>query len=573
MIVCVAAVASLGLRADIDMVGAGIWLALAFGRVLPVRDLLGGFGSEAVILVGAMMAVAEGLRRSGVTRRVGRWLLQVAGHSERRAGIVFLLAGAVFAAVLETTAATVALLPMIARLGSRSPLKPQRLYLLGALGAMAGGVLTLIGTSGNLVANGVLATLHQRGFGFLELAGLGLPLVVLATAYTVGLAKWVLPHPSGLALEEAIEAFRAYATEVRVNDDSPWVGRTLREAGPRLVGLDVLVVIRGGRRIEDPGPETRLHAGDVLIVSGHATDVAGLTALGEAPEMLPTAEGLIPPDSSWVGSTLAGLRARATGLRVLGIWRHGRTLAGPLGNTRLMAGDVLLARGDRQALGLLQSSGHVAWLNPVDAVGLDPGAGFDRRGLFAVGVLVAFVAAAASGALDLALAAFTAAVALVVGRCLEPAQGYAAVQWKVLVLLAGVIPLGQAISQTGLAEVLAAGLGQLARFGGAHAALAGLCLAATLLTQVLSNVPATAVLTPVAVQMATNTGLSPKACVAAVLACVLCTPLTGMASKPTILVREAGGYRLGDYLRFGAPFAVLAVAAAVILPPLLWPMR
>ncbi|HVB09886.1 MAG TPA: SLC13 family permease, partial [Bacillota bacterium] len=549
-----------------------IWLALAFGGVLSVHQLLAGFGSEAVLLVGSMMAVAEGLRRVGATQRLARYLLRHAGGSERRARVVFTLTGAVLAALLETTAGTVSLLPMIARLGKDGPLRPQRLYLMGAIGAMAGGVVTLIGTSGNVVANGVLAGMGQPGFGFLELARLGGFAVAIALLYALTLAGRLLPRPSGVALDQAISALRAYVAEVRVQPDSRWAGRTLREAALRAEeGVDVLAILRDGQRRADPGPDEQVLAGDVLLVTGPAAHVVGLTALPDAAAVAPAAEGLIPPGSPWVGSTLANLRARAAGLRVLGIWRHGETLAGRLGNLRLSAGDVLLVRGDHEALLGLQTNGHIAWLNPVASAAEERRPGSARRLGIALAILAGFVAAAASGRVDLALASFAAAVAMVLGGTLEASGGYGAVQWKVLVLLAGVIPLGAAISATGLATTLARGLLAIGHHWGPGAALAGLCIAATLLTQALSNVPAAAVMTPVAVRLALGSGLSVKAAVAAMLVAVLCTPLSGLASKPAILVREAGGYRSADYLRIGLPFSIACVAAAVLLAPWLWP--
>lgn len=561
-------------RADIDVIGALVWLALAVGRVLPIPSLLAGFGSEAVVLVASMMAVAEALRRVGATERLGTWLIaRIRGDgrhapAERRARLALTLAGATLAALLESTAGTISLLPIIASLGKRGESRPQRLYLVGALGAMAGGTLTLIGTSGNLVAQGVLARLHQPGFGFFELARLGLPIVVVAALYGYLLAGRLLPRARGVALDQAISALRAYVTEVRVTPDSRWAGRTLREAALRQTeGVDVLAIVRQGRRQTDPGPDERLLAGDILVVTGGAEAVAELAAVPETPEITPTAEGLIPPGSPWVGATLASLRARAAGVRVLGIWRHGQTLTGRLANIRLAAGDVLLARGDRDALGQLQGYGHVAWLNPVEGGGRVP----RRRLLGALGVLAAFFVAAASGRVDLALASFAAAVALVLSGSLDAAGGYAAIQWKVLILLAGVIPLGQAISRTGLAAALAGLLLRLSHLWGPAAALAALCVLTALLTQALSNLATAAVMTPVAVQLAAGAGLSVKACVAAILVAALCTPLTALASKPAILVQDAGGYRTADYLRVGLPFSCACLAVAVALAPLLWP--
>ncbi len=558
-------------RADVDVVGALIWLALAIGRVLPLPTLLAGFGSDAVLLVASMMAVAEAFRQVGAAEHLGRWLVRSAGTGERRARFVIALTGSLLAALIESTAATVGLLPMVARLGRSGHHRPQRLYLMAALGTMAGGMLTLVGTSGNVVANGVLASLGQPTFGYLELGRLGACVVAVAMLYALTVAGRLLPRPSGVALDEAIAALRAYAAEIRIPPGSPLDGRTLREAALRAErGVDVLAVVRGGERLPDPGPEERLRAGDTLVVIGPAEAVAGLQVAPDEDALGPTAEGLIPPDSPWVGRTLARLRMRGAGLRVLGIWRHGQTLRGALADQRLRAGDVLLARGERAALAGLQTAGNIAWLNPVDSPDL-PGRSGARRIAVALAVLAAFVGAAATGRVDLGLAGFGAAVAMVIGGCLDARQGYAAIQWKVLVLLAGVIPLGDAMSRTGVAGEIARGLLVLAHHWGTTAALAGLCVVATALTQVLSNVATAAVMTPVAVQLALGSSLAVKACVAAVLLSVLCTPLTPMASKPTILVQETGGYRLADYLRLGLPFSLCCLAVAVLVAPLLWP--
>jgi di/tricarboxylate transporter len=567
-------------RADVDVVGALIWLALAFGRILPMPTLLAGFGSDAVLLVGSMMAVAEALRRVGAADAVTRWILGRSAGAERGARVALVAAGSVFSALLETTAATVGLLPTVARLGRGGGQRPQRLYLIAAIGTMAGGVLTVVGTSGNVVANGVLAALGQTPFAYLGPGRLGIFVVAFALLYAATVAGRLLPPARGVALDEAILALRSYVTEVRLAPDSPWVGQSLREAGLRArVGVDVLSISRGGGRQVDPGPDQVLRAGDVLLVAGPAEAVAGLAAADGAAAVAaeelqaatPTAEGLVPPGSAWVGATLASLRARGTGMRVLGIWRHGQTLTGRLADVRLRAGDVLLARGERSVLSIMQAAGHVAWLNPVSGADDRRGPAARRRLWTAVFVLVGFVAAAATGRLDLGLLGFAAAAAMIVTGCLDAAAGYSAVQWKVLVLLAGVIPLGQAMSHTGLAASMAHGLLFLGRHFGAEAALAGLCVATALVTQVLSNVATAAVMTPVAVHLAQGAGLTVHACVAGVLVAALCTPLTGMASKPTILVQEAGGYGTMDYLRLGLPFAVASLALAVLLAPRLWP--
>ena len=558
-------------RADVDVIGALIWLALAFGRVLPLPTLLAGFGTDAVLLVASMMAVAEAFRQVGAAEHLGRWLVRHTGTREARARVVVAMTGSLLAALVESTAATVGLLPLVARLGRAGHHRPQRLYLLAALGTMAGGMLTLVGTSGNVVAQGVLASLGQPTFGYLELGRLGVFIVALAALYALTVAGRLLPRPSGVALDEAIAALRSYAAEIPIPPGSPLAGHTLRESALRAErGVDVLAVVRGGARLPDPGPDQLLQAGDTLVVIGPAEAVAGLHNAPDDAALGSTVEGLIPPDSPWVGRTLAHLRLRGAGLRVLGIWRHGQTLRGALADQSLRAGDVLLARGERAALAGLQSAGNIAWLNPVDSPD-HAGRTGARRIVIAMAVLAAFIGAAATGRVDLGLAGFGAAVALVIGGCLDARQGYAAIQWKVLVLLAGVIPLGDAMSRTGVAALIARGLLVLAHHWGTTAALAGLCVAASLLTQVLSNVATAAVMTPVAVQLAQGSSLAVKACVAAVLVSVLCTPLTPMASKPTILVQEAGGYRPADYLRLGLPFSLCCLAVAVLVAPLLWP--
>lgn len=565
------AVAILGAigAAGIDLLGGLIWLALAVGHVLPINDLLAGFGSEAVVLVASLMAVAEGLRRIGWTSELGAWLADHAGPREGRTLPLVAAVAACIAAVMESTAAVVTLVPVMARIGSRSQLRPRRLYMVVALGTMAGGLLTLIGTSANLVANGVLTRLGLQPFHFLELMPIGLALVAVATLYVATVGRMLLPRPTGVMLDQAVEALRAYAAEVRVESSFPWAGARLDEAhGLRSAGVDVLAITRGGQRIEDPPPQERLQAGDLLTVTGGATELAGLTPLGDGEVSAALAEGLLPPGSLWSGRTLADLGARGSGLRVLGIWRHGQTLAGSLARIRLQAGDVLLARARRPVLARLQSAGYVAWLQEVQTVG-DRSAPWRRW--TALAILAGFFAIGVSGSLDLAAAAFATAVALAICGSLPGHAIYDAIEWKVVLLLAGVIPLGEAVSASGLADRMAGWLTAAVQPLGPWAAVPVLFLATGLLTQALSNVATAAVMTPVAVRLATVGRLEPKAAVAVVLIAVMCTPLTHLANKPTLLVQEPGGYRMRSYLRIGLPFAVLALAVAILVPPHLWP--
>ena len=178
---------------------------------------------------------------------------------------------------------------------------------------------------------------------------------------------------------------------------------------------------------------------------------------------------------------------------------------------------------------------------------------------------------AVTGGADIAVAAVAAAAGLVLGGCLRPEEAYGVIRWKVLVLLAGVIPLGAAIGTTGLAGDFTQVLLHVAAAVGWRGGLAALGIATALLTQAHSNVAATAVMTPVAIRLASGIGLPAKACVAVVLGAAICTPLSTLASKPTILVRGAGGYRTADYIRLGPPFAIAALALAVVAAPALWP--
>jgi di/tricarboxylate transporter len=564
------ALANLTERVAIEVAAlAGLLILVAFG-VVPEQRALSGFSDTAVWLVVGMMVVAAGVRKSGLIARLADLLTRLAHGSPRRLKAGLTVAGAATGALLESTAAMTALIPVVGTTVSRIRRAPQPFYVALALGAMAGGLMTLIGTSGNIVADAALVRLGQRPLGFFELLPLGLGFLAVALTYSL-LARGDVAQ----AHAEHFFDVRHYVGEVRVTP-GPLVGKTLAEASLfRDHGIDVVEVERDGERFT-PAAGDQLQANDRLLVSAPATehlrwsDLGGLEPVGaditaaDAERLAArAAEVMLPPESSWVGRSPRDLRLRQRGVQLLGIWRQGSAVRERPASITLRTGDLLLVTTTPEILSRFTATGDVVPVDHYEAPRSSP-----RRVVMALLPLALFLALAIPGIANLGVAALAGAALALVTGVLTPEEAYAAVEWRIAILLGAVLPVAASVSTSGLARTVAL---FVARYAGSSPLLTILAIfvLAGLLTQVVSNIATAAVLTPVAVQVAHATRVPSHALVVTLLAALMVTPLTGAANKPALLVMSEGVGRR-DYWTFGLIPSLAGTLVTVALVLAIW---
>jgi di/tricarboxylate transporter len=373
-------------------------------------------------------------------------------------------------------------------------------------------------------------------------------------------------------------------SEARVPEGSAMVGKTVAELEAKADGEIVAVaLLREGRRRYVPSGAWRLFAGDALILQGdphRLTELVAETGLklagaGEGPAKdLPTeevgvVEAVVMPDSILVGATAREVRLRDTqGLNLLGVARRGETIGAQLRKVRIRAGDVLALQGPAGAM-----TDALRALNCLPLVDRATGLGRKRRDILPIILLAVTMGLVGFGIVPVAPAFFGAAVLTVLLRVLTLQEAYNAIDVPILILLACLIPVSDAVARTGGAELIAAGLAQIAGPLPASGALALVIVVAMALTPFLNNAATALILAPVAADLAVRIGLKPDPFLMAVAVGCACDFLTPIGHQCNTLVMGPGGYRFGDYWRLGLPLSVTVLAVATVMIPLVWPLR
>ena len=564
--------------AEVGVVAAPIVLFASYPA-----DALSGFSSEATLTVLAMFILSDGVQRTGVIQRVGARIAQFTGDSQNRQlgatiGVVAPISG-----VINNTAAVAILLPMVTDLAHRGGTSPSKLLLPLSYASMFGGMLTLIGTSTNILASELSGRLIGRTFTMFEFTQLGIVVSVVGTVYLLTVGRWLTPErikPKADLTEEFEMA--DYLTEVVVQEDSPLVGQQVGEALTETdFDVDLVQLIRGDVTFLEPLGPKEIHAGDMFALRTdrdtlvELIDVEGLdivpTAVDEAeleteasPDSL--VELVVAPGSSLLGSSLASSSFRQRyDATVLALRRGDDLIRRRMDDISLRVGDTLLVQATTESIDRLDATRDLIVAQEIER--------HDYRGdkiPVAIGIVVAVVGLAALEILPIVVAALTGSLAMVATGCLRPAELYESVQWDVVFLLAGVIPLGIALEATGGASLLASivvATGEVIPLVGV---LGAFYVLTAVLTNVISNNASVVLMIPVAVEAAAALGANAFAFVLAVTFAASTAFMTPVGYQTNLFVYGPGGYRFTDYLRVGGPLQLVFAAVTTVGIAVIW---
>lgn len=553
----------------------GVVVLLVTGVIGP-GEALAGFSNPAPVTVAGLYVVAAGIERTGVLNRlVDMALGRSAGERANLARLLIPSAGA--SAFLNNTPIVAMLSPAVSRWAQRAGRSVSRLLMPLSFAAILGGMVTVIGTSTNIVVSGLLQDSEFEPLGFFEVAKLGLPVAVLGLVALVLLAPVALPERRSARRD--IEDIREYMVEMTVIPHGPIDGMTVEEAGLRhLAGVFLVQVERDGLIVGAVAPEFVLGGEDILRFVGNALEVADLQ---ERPGIEPAASsaGGIPPGRMaffeavvGVGSPLVGRSLRDIGFRqhyqaaVLAIHRADQRVPGKLGDAHLRVGDTLLVLGSAEFRSRWHGSSDFLLISRLDEA--DPVRGNKALPASLIGLTV--IVLAALGVVSILEASLVGAFAMVLAGVLSPGEARAAVDLDVIVLIAASFGLGAALSTTGLASSLAGGIVSGLEGLGGPAVLIGVFLATAALTEMITNNAAAVLLFPIAIAVATETGGDPRAFAVTVALAASASFLTPIGYQTNTMVWGPGGYQFGDYARLGAPLTLIAVAVVGVVAPLWW---
>ncbi|MDE2460069.1 MAG: SLC13 family permease [Gammaproteobacteria bacterium] len=577
-LLCLVALATTSIGTDLVMVGAITVLMLL--RVITPEQAFAGFANDSVLSIAALFAVAAGLRE---TSAMGYVVRRIFGQprSVAAAQLRMMLPVACMGAFMNNTPLVATLLPSVNDWARRHGISVSKLMIPLSYAAIFGGTCTLIGTSTNLVVNGLLTSqAHMHGMGLFELAWIGVPCALVGITYVLITSRWLLPArvPVMAQLQDA----REYTVEMLVEAHSPLENLTIKEAGLRqLPGLFLVEIERTGKILPAIGPEERLQGGDRLVFAGITSSVVDLQRIKglepatdqifklDSPRVTRTLiEAVIAPSCPLIGKTIRDGKFRSLySAVVVAVARGGQRIHKKIGDIELKPGDTLLLETDPEFPKRHENSRDFLLLRPVE------GSVFPRHGRswLAWAILLAMVLAKGLNILPLAPAAFVAAGLMILLRCCTATSARKSLDIPVLITIAASFGLGQALETSGAAAVIAHYILALTQQQPLWLLVAvyGITM---LLTEIVTHSAAAVIVFPIAFATTQALGLHFMPFAIAITMAASASFATPIGYATNLMVYGPGGYRFSDYLRFGAPLNLLMWLVAVLIIPHIWPL-
>jgi len=565
-----------------DVVALMIMTLLMYTGILTTDEALSGFSNPATITIGAMFVVSEGIRRTGALEIVGDYFSTLGSLNYWVALALMMLIVAVISAFINNTAAVVIFIPVIMSTAREMGVSPSKLLMPLSFASMFGGVCTLIGTSTNILVSSIAKDNGLEGFGMFEFTPVGLIFLAAGFAFLFIVGPRLIPaRRKDESLTDSFE-MKEYLTDVTLEEAFEEEGKTPDEIVRHWdVDVDVVRVFRKGKAPETPRCRTALEVGDVLRIRGNPQELDKLIK-AEAISLNPPqkwgdrhltegdyalVEGVIAPDSELASKTIGEINfPERFGAIVLGIRRRGELQHEKIEKIQLSGGDSLLLTVGYDQLPNLRNDPSFVFVSDVSVTDYKK-----NKMPLAIAILVGVVGGAALNLAPIVATAAGGAILLIVTGCVTSRQAYQSINWKVLFLLAGVIPLGTAMSKTGAARMLSDFVLESLGVWGPQAVLSGFFLLTMLLTEMISNQATAALLAPIAIQAAGHLGVDPRPFLLGITFAASLSFMTPMGYQTNTLIYGPGHYKFTDFTKVGAGLNLIFWIIATAMIPVIWP--
>ncbi|MBN2529931.1 MAG: SLC13 family permease [Deltaproteobacteria bacterium] len=564
--------------------------------ILSPSQLLGSFSNPAPVTIGALFILSASLDRTGIIATMGGWFNRKAKGSERRALVMIMLIGTPVSAFVNNTPIVVILLPVLLAFCRNSGVKPSRLLMPLSFATILGGTCSMAGTSTNLLVDGIARSSGIPPFHLFAIAPLGIMFVLVGSVYLWLVAPKLLPQRDTLSTLLDTTFDRKYLLLAMVPIGSRFINSSpLSIIEGKSQTMRILEIRRKGKVLKEALFEIVLEEGDQLLIRTGKSGVAqlrqfsglrmGLDSTDDGDDLAAIEEqeavileGMIGPNSRLRGRTLAGISFRSNySTIVLAVHREGRNIMKSLDQLRLQFGDTLLVEGARDGIDRLKAER--------DFIALSEPAVREYRlkksklaltgmGLFVLLAMFDFKWIGLNAEnLSTTGAAFLAAVFVVATGCLTPRQAYESIDWRILLLIVGMLSIGSAMSATGAAHTLATAVGDIFASFGPWVLLAVVYLMTNIMTEMISNNAVAVVMTPIAIQIADAADVSPIPLIVAVMFGASASFSTPIGYQTNTYVFGAGGYLFKDFVKVGLPLNILLWITATALIPVFWPFH
>jgi len=569
-------------RIPVGMVAAMVMATLMLTRVLTVPEGLSGFSSRATITIGAMFMLSEGVRRTGALDIAASLLSRSGKDRSVRALLTMMLIVGGTSALINNTAAIAVFIPVAMAAATRMETSPSKLLMPISFASMLGGVCTLIGTSTNILVSEIAEENGMEPISMFELTPVGLVFMGIGLVFLLTVGRRLVPARRSSEPMRGYDLKR-YIADFRIKENSPLVGRPLGEDGD-LNGreVEVVSVFRDGRELKGRITDMEPHAGDVLRILGSVERVdqvmkrRGLelsgnpgyseTDLEETDHIL--LEVVVAPDSPLVRQKVRYIEfPERFGAFLLAIRHRESMYHKGFRDLRLRAGDCLLLAVDSDQVEDLQMDPAIV---PVSRV---PRTRYRHSRMpVALAVMGGVVLAAALDWAPITVSALVGVIVMVLSGCLKMEEGLKSVHWEVIILLAGMIPLGLAMDKTGAARLIAGAVTEALGTWGPQAVLSGILLLSMGLTAIMNNQASAVMLGPIVIEMARSMSVDPRTFLIAVTYGASLSFITPIGYQTNTMIYEPGQYRFTDFFKVGIGLNLLLWAAGSFLIPMMWPL-
>ena len=548
---------------------------------------LGVFGNSAPLTIAGMFIVSAALERTGAIELITGVLRKLVRLRYRGFLFVMVIGVGAVSAFVNNTPVVIVLMPVILSLSRELGVASSKLLIPLSYASIFGGTCTLLGTSTNLLASGILRDAGHAPIGMYELASVGLPILIVGTLYLVLFGNKLLPHRETLTSILSDEERKEFITEAFIRPGSDWHGHTVKERNLlKGRGIRLLEIVRHGIAVPGDPKEQKLQYGDRLVLACRPAGVAeahsmkGITMQSELAEGIETiatnegalVEGVVAPHASVAGLTLGEINFRQRfRMVVVAVHRKGTNQRERLASLRLQAGDTLLMMGSTEAIDSLANSDDIIILDRPRV----PARSLRVKMPIAIGVSAAIVTMATLNIVPIVAAVIMGVTAILLTGCVNAKDAYASVEWSILVIIFGMLALGQAMDSTGASLLIAENMtGLVGHFAPAHlqniVMLVLIYLITSTFTEFLSNNAAVALMVPIALGIAAHLGIDPRPFVVASCIAASASFATPIGYQTNTYVYGVGGYRFFDFTKIGLPLNLICFAVTVTIVPQVW---
>ncbi|SEQ90960.1 TrkA-C domain-containing protein [Thalassovita taeanensis] len=569
-------------RIRYDLIAFGALIIAATLGLVPTHDVFSGFGHSAVAIIALVLIVSRGLSSSGAVELVASRLIDPDRPLPLHIAVVAALAAGL-SAIINNVAALALLMPLDLEAAKKAKRAAGQTLMPLSFATILGGMITLIGTPPNIVISEYRQGVMGAPFGMFDFAPVGLTVAIAGIAF-VSLFGWrLLPSRTSLLDTEREVSKGRYVAELRIGEQTLAEDMVVEDLYPKANDVDVhiLGLVRRGKRIRGLARREELRAGDFLVVEGEPKSIeafmgqAGLDFAGSekheggvvAPG-LTLAEAIVPDGARIQGRTSRSLNLlQHRSVTLLGVARSGKSFQDRVRLLPIRAGDVLLLLGTPARV-----AEAIEWLGVLPLEGRQTEVVQRSKAGLSIGVFMLAVALAVLGLVPLSVALGGAVIGYVALGLVSGREVYASVEWKVIVLLASLIPLAEAFEHFGGADLIANQIVSLTVDYPAWVSLVALMVVTMTLSDFLNNVATTLIAAPISMSIASATGTNPDTYLMTVAVAASCAFLTPIGHKNNTIILGPGGYRFGDYWRIGLPLEILVVCVAVPTILFVWPL-